>query len=137
LGLLRLPTALLEKADRYNLPARVLEAVLTAPQEQWKGLIDQAVAQGWTGDDVAEAAERPAGKGPRPKPSGGQVDPTRSALRGLRGFSNALYGLSARVRSRTLDDLADEIVVSGEGESVISLLDELSRLVQARVRRSR
>jgi hypothetical protein len=135
-AILRLPTPLLEKADRYNLPARVLEAVLSAPEEQRKGLIDQAVAQGWSGDDVAAAAAGGAPSGPRPK-SSEPADPGRSALRGLRGFSNALFGLNARARGRVMDDLADEIVVSGEAEVVVALLDELGRLVHARVRRSR
>jgi len=135
-AMLRLPTPLLEKADRYNLPARVLEAVLSAPEEQRKGLIDQAVAQGWSGDDVAAAAAGGAPSAPRTK-SSEPADPGRSALRGLRGFSNALFGLNARARGRVMDDLADEIVVSGEAEVVVALLDELGRLVHARVRRSR
>jgi hypothetical protein len=108
---------------------------MTAPEAQWSELIDGAAAQGWSGDDVTEAAGggAPSGSGPRPK-TAGAADPGRSALRGLRGFSNALFGLNARSRGHILDDLADEIYVSGEAGTVLGLLDELGKLVRARVR---
>jgi hypothetical protein len=137
LSVLRLPTPLLEKADRYNLPARVIEAVLTAEEAQWPSLIDQAAAQGWTGDDVSVAAVAGGSQtsGARPK-TAGPSDPARSALRGLRGFSNALFGLNARTRDRVFGDLADEIYMAGEGETVARQLDELAKLVRARLRRA-
>jgi hypothetical protein len=138
LSLLRFPTPLLEKADRYSLPARVLEAILTAEEGQWADLIEGAAAQGGTADDVAVAAAGggPQQSGARPK-TAGPADPSRSALRGLRGFSNALYGLNTRARDRVLGELADEIFVSGDAKTVAPLLDELSRLVRARIRGAR
>jgi hypothetical protein len=136
LAILEMPTALLEKADRYNLSYSVLEAVLQAPANQRKALIDQAVEQSLTAEQVeqvAAAGPKTVGGPAAPPP---KKDPVRSALRGLRGFANSFQKVNARTRERMLDDMADELYVAGrdEVEAVVELLDRLGKRLRTRLR---
>ena len=59
----------------------------------------------------------------------------RLATSGLRRFSNTLNRLDEIDRAQSLDEIADDLVVSGQAENLLNLLDELKRLVRARLRR--
>ncbi len=60
LDILDLPTPLLELADRYRVPERVLREVLDAPPEQWEPLLRTSIQKNLTSDDVAELTNKRA-----------------------------------------------------------------------------
>ena len=136
LAILELPTSLLEKADRYNLSYNVLEAVLQAVPHQRKGLVDQAVEQSLTAEQVEQVAAAGPKATSRLATAPPKKDPVRSALRGFRGFANSFQKVNVRTRERILDDMADEIYVGGrdEAEVVIELLDTLAKRLRTRLR---
>jgi hypothetical protein len=136
LNILQLPTSLLELADRYRLPERVLREVLALPVEGRERMLRISLQNSLTSDDVAELTQGPGANGqskgarrgspavPRP----GQV-----ALSGLRRFANALSDLDEVSRDQSLDEIADELVGAGQAQALLELLDELARLAQARM----
>ena len=95
LNILQLPTALLELADRYRLPERVLREVLALPRDQ----LGAHAAHRHPGT----AHLRPGGRdgrapGPEPRrarprtPAAAALYPGRVATSGLRRFANAIVG---------------------------------------------
>jgi hypothetical protein len=133
LSVLRMPTGLLEQADRYNLSDRVLQVILAAPERDWARLLEAAIAEELTGAQLRAEAEKPE-RGPQmPKPRRKPRDHTRSALRGLRGFSGALARAGERNRAELLDSVADELVVQDDAPAILGILEELSNLVRARL----
>ncbi len=134
LSVLRLPTPLLERADRYNLSDRVLQAVLAGPEETWDELIEAAIEASLTGEEVAAASVRDEpGETARRKGAATRKDHARSALRGLRGLSGAVSRAGKGSRSAVLDEVADEIVVQADAAAVLGLLEEMALLVRTRL----
>lgn len=135
LGVLRLPTDLLEQADRYGLSDRVVQAVLAQPKDRWSGLIRAAIEERLTGEELQSAAVDVATEpGKRKRRQLPPRDYSRSALRGLRGFSGALSRAGEKRRAQVLDDVADEIVIQHDAAGVLSVLEELVELVRTRLR---
>jgi len=134
LNILQLPTGLLDLADRYRLPERVLREILAMPREQWEVLLVASIRDSLTSDDLALLKTgEPAGGAPHSP--GGATPPEKSALIGLRRFAGVFSGLDARSQARLLDETADRLVVAGQAESILPLLDELERLLRARLNR--
>ncbi|MEJ2606898.1 MAG: hypothetical protein P8Z41_09515 [Anaerolineales bacterium] len=135
LSVLELPSPLLEKADLHGLSYRVISAVQSAPKEQQEILLNKAIADGLSGDDISElvSSEMPIVEKAKKKKSA-KKDPYKSAMRGLRSFSNALQ-VSESKRGQILDGLADEIIVGGDAQEYVTLLEELTKLVKARIKR--
>lgn len=126
--ILRLPTPLLELADRHNLPARVLEAVVAAEQGQWRLLVEAAVADELTSDEVERVASKPA---PRRR----DTEPITAALRGIRSFARSVSRVDQAELDRVMDELADEIAL-GDGAAVtLGFIELLARRVRARLDR--
>ena len=72
LNILQLPTALLELADRYRLPERVLREVLSLPREHWERTLRTAIQEQLTADQVADMGARPPqSSAPHANPIGG------------------------------------------------------------------
>ena len=136
LNILKLPTALLELADRYRLPARVLRPILAAPQEQRERMLRLSIRDSLTSDEVEELVH-PAEHRSRANAQmeGGTIPPGRMAVSGLRRFANALSVLDDFSRSQALDEIADDLVARHQAEDLLALLDELERLVQVRLQR--
>ena len=135
LNVLKLPSPLLELADRYRLPERVLRPILATPQEQRERMLRLSIRNNLTSDEVEELS-RPAEETARPhQASAGAVQPGRIAVSGLRRFANALSGLDEFSRAQALDEIADELVGRRQANDLMALLDELSRLVQVRLQR--
>jgi len=138
LNILNLPSSLLDLADRYRLPERVLREVLAQPKEQWERLIQLSIQNQFTSDEVAEVAAitpianeiKPA---PRSVPQPGSPD--LDARRALRRFVRALGDMEEADQVQTLDQVADDLVVSGKAEGTLLLLGELARLLEARLSR--
>ena len=134
LGVLRLPTEILERADRYGLSDRVVQAVLAHPEEDWPALIQAAIEERLTGEELEAAAARVTTPAPlQPRRSPKQRDYSRSALRGLRGFSGAMSRAGEKRRTEVLDDVADEIVIQHDAAGVLAVLEELVGLVRTRL----
>jgi hypothetical protein len=137
LNILQLPSAQLDLADRYRLPERVLREILSLPGEQWEHMLLLSIQSNLTSEEVVElstAKELTATSAPvtarGPKKSTGQV-----AAIGLRRFSNALHRLDEINQSQALDEIADDLMVSGEAGGVLALLEDLSQLLIARLNR--
>jgi hypothetical protein len=138
LNILNLPSPLLDLADRYRLPERVLREVLSQPAEQWERLVQLSIQNQFTSDEVAEAANvtppiSDLKSAPRPAPQPGSPD--LDARRSLRRFVRALGEMEEADQVQTLDQVADDLVVSGKAEGTLLLLGELSRLLEARLSR--
>ena len=134
LSVLRLPTELLERADRYGLSDRVVQAVLAQPEENWPALIQAAIEERLTGEELQVTAGHmatPARVQHSRSPK--QRDYSRSALRGLRGFSGAMSRAGEKRRREILDDVADEIVIQHDAAGVLAMLEELVGLVRTRL----
>ena len=136
LNILKLPTALLELADRYRLPERVLRPILAASQEQRERMLRLSIRDSLTSDEVEELVH-PAEHRSRANAQmeGGTIPPGRMAVSGLRRFANALSVLDDFSRSQALDEIADDLVARHQAEDLLALLDELERLVQVRLQR--
>jgi len=135
LNVLKLPTPLLELADRYRLPERVLRPILAAPQEQRERMLRLSIRNNLTSDEVEDLV-RPPDERVRPHAQAvGAVQPGRMAVSGLRRFANALSELDEFTRAQALDEIADELVARHQADDLMALLDELSRLVQVRLPR--
>ncbi len=141
LGLLAMPSPLLEKANRYRVPERVLRAIMSEAPDKWEPLLDAAISNALVAKDVEElAADLPVKLVPDnggPAPVARRLQPADAAFRGIRGFSKALARVPARSRPRVMDDLADDIFARGDAEPMLGLLDELAGLLRARVKRRR
>jgi len=133
LNILKLPTPLLELADRYRLPERVLRPILAAPPEQRERMLRLSIRDSLTSDEVEELM-RPANLKARPNDQSNPaaVQPGRVAVSGLRRFANALSKLDDFSRAQALDEIADELVALHQANDLLALLDELERLVEIR-----
>jgi hypothetical protein len=136
LNILHLPTPLLDLADRYRLPERVLREILALPRENWERLIQVAIHDQLTAEEVAGLQAGPL-PSPSTTPRGDRPRvpfyPGRVATSGLRRFANALVELDEVSQAQALDEVADLLVGSGQAEGMILLLGELARLVQVRL----
>jgi len=136
LNILQLPTPLLELADRHRLPERVLREVLSLPPAQWERMLRVSIQSQLTSDEVAEAAAvqpgtTPPARNDPPVP----MDPAYKAASGLRRFANTINDLDEFAQAQALDEIADKLVVTGQAEGLLVYLDELSRLITARLSR--
>jgi len=137
LNILQLPTPLLELADRYRLPERVLREVLALPRAQWEKMLQISIQKSLTSDEVAELGGNKKGENPKktqpasPRPQ----QPTHTAVGGLRRFANAIEDMDQLQRSQSLDEIADELFISGQAQELVPLLEELHTLLTARLRR--
>lgn len=134
LSVLHLPTDLLEQADRYGLSDRVLQAILALPEEQWTALMEAAIMDSLTGDQISVVAEQPSSTpSDKRRKSRRQKDYARSALRGLRGFAGALSRAGDDKRTEILDTVADEIIIQEDAAKILGELQELAGLVVTRL----
>jgi hypothetical protein len=134
LNILQLPTPLLELADRYRLPERVLREIVAMPRPKWEQTLKSSIQNQLTAEEVAELArdKAPASKGGKP---GAELAPHNIALGSLRRFAGAMMQMDAVSQSQALDEIADSLVVSGIAEGLMEMLGELSELVEARLSR--
>ena len=132
LEILRLPTALLELADRHHVPARVLEAVLSAEPDDWEPLVEAALAEGLTSEQVEAAVEAAP---PSRRKTAARRGPEEAALRGVLGFQRALARADGRRRLRLIDELADELMVRGAAVKTAEGLAALLTALEARLKR--
>lgn len=140
LSVLRLHSHLLDKADLYRLPDRVLRAILAEDGEKWEALMEgaiqhqlssEAIEAAAAGEDIEEIKELAEKVSKRRDDT--RRKPERIAFGGIRRFARAAINVSDdKSRRRMLDDVADEVVVQGLADKLIPLLKELTRLIEAR-----
>lgn len=137
LNLLQFPSALLDQADRYRLPERVLREVLATPREGWERMIKLSIQNSLTSDEVAEIATTPQtsddGKTRNSRPI--LPEPGRQAARTFRRFVTSLEELDEYGRDQAMDEIADTVVSKGNGEHALDVIEELARLIKARLDR--
>lgn len=137
LNILQMPTSLLDLSNRYRLPERVLREVLSRPHEHWDSLIRSSIQNNLTSDDLAEMVPltltntHPTGNVTAPP----RPEPVRIATGGLRRFGLTLSRLDEFGQSQALDEIADSLVATGQAEDLLVFLDELARLIGARLNR--
>jgi cytochrome P450 len=135
LNILQLPSHLLDLADRYRLPERVLREILGLPKDSWERMIKHSIQNQLTSEEVADIGAqtisgRQDGEKYAPKPI---IEPAHQALRALRRFGNILMDLDEVSRSQALDEIADYLVVSRDAEGMSNLLEELGRSLEIRL----
>ncbi len=137
LNILQLPSVQLDLADRYRLSERVLREILSAPRDQWERMIRLSIQNQLTSEEVAEITVPQPAELHNPKPVSTPIlpEPGRQAARSLRRFVQTLSELDRRGQDQALDEIADTMVVKGNGKEALSLLEELSRLIRARLDR--
>jgi hypothetical protein len=135
LNILQLSSPLLDLADRYRLPERVLREILAAPKPQWERLIQLSIQSQLTSDEVAGASSQPeTPSGSSPRPPAPPLDYGREAGRNLRRFIRSINRLDPVDQSQVLDTLADELVALGQAGDTLSRIDELARLIRVRMK---
>jgi hypothetical protein len=136
LNILQFPNNLLDLANRYQLPERVLREILTKPEELWDQYIRLSIQNQLTSDEVAEI-QKPEPSKPASAPSKKQTAqanrPYKTAVSGIRRFANAIYEVDEIQRSKIMDDLADELVISDQAGDIVPVLEELVSLIKTRM----
>ncbi len=137
LNILQLPSHLLELADRFRLPERVLREILSHPTNEWEGLIRQSIQNSLTSDDIAEQIleKEPNSTQNDQKSPKTPTAPEKIALRSMRKFTRVFRRINHLEQSEILDHLADELYVNKQAKDTLEILDELSSLLRARISR--
>lgn len=138
LNILQFPSPLLELADRFRLPERVLREILNQNPSDWDSLIRQSIQNSLTSDDIAEhIAQRDENKNNKKEPlTHIGATPEKNALRILRRFVRVFRKIQQLEQSEILDNLADELVINKQADQTLEIMDELSSLLRARLKRS-
>ena len=137
LNILQLPSIQLDLADRYRLSERVLREILSAPRDQWERMIRLSIQNQLTSEEVADIAipavqpDKPARQPYTPI----LPKPGHQAARSMRRFVVTLNDLDRSQQNEALDEIADTLVVKGNGKDAVKLLEELTRLIRARLDR--
>lgn len=135
LNILQFPTPLLELANRFHLSERVLREILSLPSDQWDKMIKLSIHDNLTSDEVSQYVEPstslPSKTTPSVKPA---KQPGKVGTGGIRRFYNAIYKLDEVSRSQAMDEIADEIFVSGQSEGLLDLMNELTKLIKVRLK---
>lgn len=137
LNILQMPTPLLELADRYRLPERVLREILTSPREHWERMLRLSIQNNLTSDEVAEitiSTRQPSTESGR-KSSFPAISAAKIATGGLRRFANALLNMDKFSQAQAIDEIADNLVTAGEAEGIMLFLEDLGRAITARLSR--
>ncbi len=137
LNILQMPTPLLELADRYRLPERVLREILTSPRENWERMLRLSIQNNLTSDEVAEitTSTRQVNTASGKKGSFSTISAAKVATGGLRRFANALLHMDKFSQAQTIDEIADDLVAAGEAEGMMLFLEDLGRAITARLSR--
>ena len=132
LNILALPNPLLELADQYRVPERVLREILRAAPKQRETLLVTSIKRKLTSDQVSELAQNPkAIKRERSTPSA-PPDPAQGAINAYKRFIKLMEELDETIQSGVLDELADDFVSNGKAEGAVNLMGELARMIQIR-----
>lgn len=137
LNILQFPSPLLELADRFRLPERVLREILGQPQSEWETLVRQSIQNSLTSDDIVEHIAAKDEKKSTSIEKSTRIGPTpeRNALRSLRRFMRVFRKIDALQQSEILDSLADELVINKQAKETLQIMEEFISLLNARLKR--
>ena len=135
LKLLNFPTNILEIANRYDMGERILREILKRPENEWDYLVTMAIKEGLTAEEVA-LVQPSDFKKTKSRAKKKRMLPAQSAIRGLRTFARAVSKVDIKTQGDLRDELADEMMVTGEAHTVLHLIEELASLLRARGERS-
>lgn len=140
LNILQLPSNLLDIADRYRIPERVLREILTLPRDKWDYLVKHSAQAQLTADEVADAATQPARES---VPGLGTIgmrepqtipDPALQSMRYFKRFVKTMMNLDEVSQSQVLDEIADDMAGTNYGEGLLEILGELGRALDVRMK---
>lgn len=135
LKVLQLPTHLLELADHYQVPERVLREMMDLPPEEQENMLLHVIQHGGTHEDVAMmVAKQNIGDDKRKRR---QKDPSQKAARRLRGVFRSLVrtGQYEKALSALATSLVIEVDEIEDLLQIADMLDDLATQVRARVGR--
>lgn len=136
LDILKLPTPLLEAADRHRVPERVLREILNAPHNHWPALLDEAIRGNKTSDDiaseVAEITQKPRSTRGSRRSGANPPNPAQSAINAMKRFLAHMEELDETFQSDILDELANDLVLNGKAEGLMILMQDLSERILIR-----
>jgi hypothetical protein len=137
LNILQLSTPQLDMADRYRLSERVLREILSAPRDQWERMIKLSIQNQLTSDEVAEYTTPVSTVETTPRHPSPPIlpEPGRQAAKSMRRFVLTMSELDRIGRDQALDEIADTLVVKGNGASSLELFEELVKLIRVRLNR--
>jgi hypothetical protein len=137
LGLLELPTPILEIANWHNVSYRVLGEIMSHPSSEWEKLLEIAIDEGLSSEGVKDIADQmPEKEKSSKRKQTGKILPAQSAIRGIRSFANTISRADRKTKGMILDELADEMVVRGDAHSILALIEDLAKRLRARVERA-
>lgn len=134
LKVLKLPTPLLELADQYQVPERVLREIMAVPPRKQEGFLLEAIQRGLTHAEVGALLETSRGAGQGKKRRGKTQDSVQKAARSLRAGLRAL--LQAEHPQEQIGAVANELVGTSrapeEALHMAALLEDLAEQVRVR-----
>lgn len=139
LNILQFPSHLLDLADRYRIPERVLREILSLPQANWERMLKHSIQNQLTSEEVADlgAQVEKGGQTSEKHAPHPIIEPSRQALRILRRFGTLMMDLDEVSRSQAMDEIADTLVVTGEADGLSNLMEELGRSLEIRLMQGR
>jgi hypothetical protein len=134
LNILQLPSNLLDIADRYRIPERVIREILLLPREKWDAMIKHSAQAQLTSDDasISERGLTPdihSGDQHAPQPI---PDPALQAVRHMRRFVKVMLSLDEVSQSQVLDELADDFAGTAYSDDLLNILNEFGRNLDIR-----
>ena len=105
------------------------------PPEQWEKMIKLSIHDNLTSDEVAQYIDKtPVSSPSKPKSPKSAKQPGKLGTGGIRRFYNAVYNLDEVSRDQALDEIADDIFISGQAKELLELMNELSKLIKVRLK---
>ena len=135
LNILQFPSPLLDKADRFRLPERVLREILNQPQNHWELLIHQSIQNALTSEDINQVVSVESGTKDVKRVASAPDPLEKTAYRTFRRFTRVFRNIGHLQQSEILDALADDLMVRDQAKQAVDILNELLTLLQARLSR--
>lgn len=132
LNILDLPTPLLDLADRYRVPERVLREVVAAPREQWEPVLRTSIQNNMTSDDVAELTQRPKSQSKSDRKPGNPPDLAQQAINAMKKFTYTMEQLDEDIQAGVMDELANDFVVNERADGLVDLMHDLAERIRIR-----
>lgn len=134
LAILNLPTPLLEKADRYEVPERILREILAAPAEHQDALLTRAIKDGWSSDQLAEIASTMPAKSTTTSTTQRPMASSKVTFQRTIGkLAKTYFSTQSRYQDGLIDEAANYIASHNEGATILKFLEELTRLTRLRL----
>lgn len=134
LNILQLPAGLLERADQYRLPERVLREILAQPPDLWDALIEKAISGSLTTEQIAQITRETESVTAVTLSPVNNLSPNlgRQGSRYLTRLVNLFAGLSDAEQGILIQEIADSVLITGSAEHMVQLLKTLTDAIDIR-----